>query len=205
MTFFNNALNRRFRSIYMAADLLAGRSPRPLTQDLRTISRDFFTYVVLPTVIEDTVEPICKEDDDPWVCTGKFVAQGVAAPIPIVRDIVHAIITETPVTSGMFYGMYHYGSRLSKDALKAYQDEDETKIGDITEDVMGLVGALTGAPGAVLGRFAKYFIKLGQGEEEWPGDLSELHHVLRRGTTRETEHEEARKRLLMKVWEGLNE
>jgi hypothetical protein len=202
MTFFNNALQRRIRSVNMTIDALTGKSPRPWHEDARKIFRDFNTYVILPTLIEDAVEPICKADDDALVCTGKMVAQGFAAPIPIVRDVVHSILTGTPITGGIAYGLVHFGAKTVSEFDKAFIEGDQTRLGDFIENLMGFAGGVTGFPGAVLGREIGYLIKVAQGEEDWPGmDLPKIWHVLARGTTEPTKHEAERKRLIQRLVE----
>ena len=201
MTFFNNALNRRIQSVHMFMDMIQGKSPRPVMQDLRKMTRDFNTYVILPTLIEDAVEPICKEDDEALACTAKFVAQGIAAPIPVVRDIVHSFLTGTPVTAGMVYGLWHFGTKTIKEFDKAFIEGDETRVGDFIENLMGFTGGVAGFPGAVLGREANYLTKLWQDEERVPETIGEWWHVLARGKTDPTKHEEERKRLIQRLIE----
>jgi len=198
--FMNNAMNRRFRSLGMAKDMLTGKSNRPLFKDMTTIGRDFFTYVVLPTLLEDLAEPICHEDEEWSTCAPKYLVQAVAAPIPIVRDFVHAFITGTPPTVGLTFGAMNFASRMFKDAEKTW--EDETQFGSLVKNAMGLSGAILGYPGSVPGRWAEYMIKLYQGEEEKPDSLEEWERVATKGRTQKSRHEEDRESFLHRLYRG---
>jgi hypothetical protein len=207
MNFFNNALNRRFRSIYMIQDLVHGRSPRPVMEDVRTIAKDIFTYVFLPTLIEDTVEPLCKVEDSAAACGAKFVGQGLAAPIPLFRDLVHGMLSETTPTYGTYTNLFRFGVNAARSGKRYLVDDDESKLGDVVENVMGLTGGLlsipygTGVPLAAPGRIANWAIKYNQGSEDLPEDWKELHRLIRHGKTRAPKHEEERIRLIERLFE----
>jgi hypothetical protein len=195
--FFNNVWNRRFRMMHMTKDLMMGKSERGVLRDLATISGDFVTYAIAPTLFEDFADPICKEDEEWSSCLPKYLLQGVAAPIPIVRDIVHGMITGSEPSVGMIWNGAHAVHRLFKEAAKI--PDGDVNWGDAVQNSMTLMGAASGMPGAVPGRWANYGIKVLQGEEEAPSTPEEFGRVIRWGKTTQPKHEEQRETLVHRL------
>jgi len=197
--FFNNALNRRYRAIFMTKDALMGQSPRGVWTDLRTAAKDMVTYFILPTLIEDMVDPICKEEDSAALCAGKFLAQGVFMPIPIARDIVHAAITGRDPSFGIGWHAFDAVWKLGHEGYK-YWNDDDVSYGNILQSLLSVVGVVKGMPLSKPGAWAGYAVKVAAGEEEVPGfheleDLAKWARILRWGRTEMTKHEEERQRL----------
>ena len=194
MNFFNNVLNRRFRMLGMTKDMILGTSPRSMWTDLRTIGTDFVTYMVMPTLIENFVDPLCKEDDDAATCTLKFVGQGMAAPIPFARDIVHGWITGHDPSVGLIYNGVVAAKRLYQEGSKPLRDDD-INYGNFVQNALSLVGTVRGIPLTKPAAWMNYILKLSQGEEEPPRTVDEWNRVIRFGRTEQTRHEEERRRL----------
>lgn len=198
MNFFNNALNRRYRSMFMLKDVLFNTTPRSRWSDLRTIGKDMFTYFVLPTLIEDMVDPICKEEDSGGVCAAKFMAQGVAAPIPIVRDIVHAWLAGRDPSYGIGWNTGTMMLRAGKELGKL--GDDDVNWGHLAAPFLSLLGLARGLPLAKPAMWMSYGYDVWKEEQEVPGlaepeDLAKWIRIARWGTPVTTRHEEERERL----------
>lgn len=196
--FMNNVLQRRIRMMTQFKDLVTGKSPRDLQTDLRQITRDFMTYFFLPTFLEDLADPICKQDDEWWECGGKYLAQGIAAPLPFVRDMVHEAITGGDASMGFIWN----GAKAAKSLLKVVGksvDDEDIDYGRMAEYGMELYGLWRNTPTAKLGGFVNYLYKLGTGEERLPEDISESIEVARHGRTQPTRREEEHQRIVPRL------
>ena len=201
LNFMTNVLVRRYRMMAMTKDMLTGQSPRGAFHDLRAIAADMFVYFALPTLLEDLADPICKEDDDVMLCGAKYIAQGVAAPIPIVRDAMHYWITGSERNFGFVWNGFKFIYNIGHDVAKGL-NEDDWNYGNLTQHSMELMGLVAATPMAKPGTWLNYIYKLHEGEERLPESPSEMIRVARWGRTEPTEHEEKHaKPLLQRIFQ----
>jgi hypothetical protein len=191
--FFNHIFNRYYQMTWKAGEI-PGKAMRgePVAGDIAKLTGDFMFYVGAPVAIEEWMDQTCKPTDSKKICAVKWVANGLTAPVPILREIAHAIITGHDPSFGIFTSGYHAVVDMVKDLNPKRWDKHHA--GDIVQHANTLAGVATGGTSTQLGRWEKYVINLMLREDRAPHTFSELGNIISWGTTRTLEQEQARKR-----------
>jgi hypothetical protein len=190
--FFNHIFNRYYQMAWKAGEIPAkAMRGEPVAGDVGRLSMDFMMYVGAPVAIEEWMDQTCKPTDGWGVCSAKWLANGIAAPVPVLREIAHAIITGHDPSFGIFTSGYHAVTDMVKDLDPKRWDRHHA--GDIVQHANTLLGIATGLSTTQLGRWQKYITNLALGEDRAPKSIGEVGSVIRWGTTRTLEEEKKRK------------
>jgi hypothetical protein len=182
--FFNHIFNRYYQMGWKAKEIPEQlRRGEPVAGDIAKLGADFMFYVGAPVAIEEWMDQTCKPTDGWGVCTGKWLANGITAPVPIIREIAHAALTGHDPSFGIFQSGYKAVTDMVKDMNPKKWDKHHA--GQIIEHINTLAGVATGLSSKQLGRWQKYAVNVATGEDRRPKSLPELGRVIRWGSTQE--------------------
>jgi hypothetical protein len=193
--FMNNIHNRQWEMVKASGKALRGEAG---VEDYKTIGRGAFFYILVPTAIEEMVNPFCGEKDSNLKCMGKFMAVGATSGIGTARDIVHGVITGHETGGGVTTAFYKDLSKVAShigDPSKLKHD-----FGEIVADIgTGLALAKGWGSRELNTRWAKLLTNAITGKERAARNPEEALRQFRYGTKEVPKGPQVKSRILQLV------
>jgi len=173
--FFSHMYQKQFEMSWKARDAwVAGREGdfTKLQKYWKDIGLGFFSYVMVPAMVEEAVTPyLGSEQDSTGMKMAKVFAYGATSSIIGVRDVVHGLVNMTEPTAGIQQSFFHQTYKLARDLSSGRWDEKTT--GHMLAESFFIMGALTGYVNAEEGRVAEYMYRWYHGAET-PKDIWDI-------------------------------
>lgn len=190
--FFNNALQRNYEYGWQAKLALKGRTLPEMTgfekeeyakgmSHLPTILGGFITFAIIPSLIEQVVEPLPQKKGESTLWHwSKVLTHAPVSMIPLVRDFVGSLIQGREVSAGIL------GTGLN-DVAKPMQVNWVKNPDKGLRNSMDAIGALTGLTYHTEANLVEYMWNLQHGKEKKPSGMviPDVVSILRHGTLRE--------------------
>jgi hypothetical protein len=173
----NNIHNRQWEMVKAGGKAMRGEAG---VEDYKTIARGAFFYVLVPTAIEEMVNPFCGEKDSNLKCMAKFMAVGTSSGIGTARDVVHGIITGHETGGGVTTAFFKDLSKIAQhigDPKKLKGD-----LGAIVEDAATGLALAKGWGSRETARWAKLLTNAITGKERAAKNPEEALRQFRYGT-----------------------
>jgi Large polyvalent protein associated domain 22 len=163
--FFNDVLNRAVETVWRAGDMLGSRG-RPKDWSLAPgVVAGMFATAIWPAIVENLVSPLPNETGE---STTKRVLKGsvhsIAAMFPVIRDFAEYVMGGDSPDVGLLTTEFKALGGVLKDFEKKapFNDAHAEKL---IRDFGLAAGAVTGAPGLMIGREAGFGYGLASGHE----------------------------------------
>jgi hypothetical protein len=172
--FFNHIMNRQYEMIWKAGEAIdAVKSGEATKAQAMKAGQQFtaqmFAYALAPAIIEELVSPQTNEEHESW---GKKAAKGMlytgAASWVGIRDIANAMLNSRDPTLGLTTTAFKAVTDPIRDLMKG-QPLGPAHAGKLVKDGAVMLGAITGAMPAQVGREAQLAIGAAQGTEKPKG------------------------------------
>jgi hypothetical protein len=183
--FWSDILNRQIETVWKAGDMYKLTDGNPVQKGLATmptILGGALAYVIWPAIVENMVSPHPHKEDESWASkTGKSLVFTLSGGWPIMRDIGSAMAMGRDPQMGFTGTALMTGYNVIRDLMK---DEPFNKehAGRLIQDWATVAGALTGGPGAQVGRVLRFGHDVYTGKEN-PRNAWQWAVGLRYGTT----------------------
>jgi hypothetical protein len=150
--FFGTVMQRRIELMHQANDIYQlGREGeiKAAAKNMPKLLKNFMTYAVLPTLIEEAVTGMTTEDRRGWgthLLAG--ATMGMASSVLYLRDLVYGLTTGHDPGAGLISSAMHDMANVARDTRSAVSDPKKffTKehAGKTIEDGLTLFGEITG-------------------------------------------------------------
>jgi hypothetical protein len=183
--FWSDILNRQIETVWKAGDMYKLTEGNPVQKGLATmptILGGALAYVIWPAIVENMVSPHPHKEDESWASkTSKSLVFTLSGGWPILRDIGSAMAMGRDPQMGFTGTALMTGYNVIRDLMK---DEPFNKehAGRLIQDWATVAGALTGGPGAQVGRVLRFGHDVYTGKEN-PRNAWQWAVGLRYGTT----------------------
>jgi len=188
--FFSHMLNRQFEMAWQASDAFKGVKKGDLT-DLNKykgqLVAGFFSYIILPALIEEAVTPLTNDEHESWAAWGaKTLAKGISSSWPVIRDLADFALSgqRREPSAGLLTASYKAVSDAARDLGKPNQMFTKQHAGQTIQHLMVATGALTGLTNAEEGKAARFIYNYASGQEH-PRGIPAWWRGLRTGTSKE--------------------
>jgi len=183
--FFNHIYNRFYRMAWTAKDLRYDwwHQEKTRTEVLKgaaDLTTDFMMYIVGPALIETIVVEAAMSADWEDMGIGDLLQKGmvhtVSASVPLVREVVHAVVTGHDPAAGLIGTAMKGFTDVARDWTKEEMDN-----GKAIQHGLTLLAISTGLGSTQVARWARFFYDLQTGEQE-PQDFEEYYRAFRSGS-----------------------
>jgi len=189
--FFSTMFNRQYEAAWRAKDAykiavnpqLMGQVDRSMAYThARKAAMLLVTSVIAPAIIEEMASPIpTDEDESYWWWGSKMIASEFSSGIPIVRDIVHALIWHQDPTMGIIPVGGQRVKELMNDVAKVSEDGiTEENAGKLVKDVISGIAITKGWTNETEANFVKGLIDV-YNEQQSPEGIKEWTRLITKG------------------------
>jgi hypothetical protein len=192
--FMNNIHNRQWEMVKAGGKAIRNEAG---VEDYKTIARGAFFYVLVPTAIEEMVNPFCGEKDSNLKCLAKGMAVGASSGIGTARDIVHGVITGHETGGGVTTAYWKDLSKIAShigDPKKLKGD-----LGAIVEDAFTGLALAKGWGSRETARWLKLATNAMTGKERAARNPEEALRQFRYGTKEVPKGPQYKSRILQLV------
>src|SRR6266568_4243708 len=188
--FFGTAMQRRIELAHQANDIYQlGREGelREASKNVVPLLKNFMTYVVWPTVVEEMVTGMTTEDKRGWgahILSG--TTMGISSSVLYLRDLMYGLTTGHDPGAGLVSSAMHDVANVARDIRKGREALNKQHAGKTVEDALTLFGEATGKMPKTLARGVHFGIDYMSGQQkpktpvEWMRGLSHGQAVRRK-------------------------
>jgi hypothetical protein len=170
--FFSHIFQKQYEMAWRAKDAVSDFKQGEIKQGfkgMKTASSLFFSYVILPAVIEEMVTPYTNEEKDSWGAKAiKTIGYGLSSSTIGLRDFVHALINVRDPQAGLVGTMMKTIADVGHDFGRGSKMFEGDKAGRAVSHFLSLIGMTTGLTNQTEGHIAEYLTRLGQKRERAP-------------------------------------
>lgn len=143
------------------------------TRHIPDLVKGFFSFIVLPAIIEELVTPYTNSEKDSWgVKAAKTLGLGVSASFIGVRDFVRGLINLRDPSAGLIGTSLKAATDLGRDLSHGKKAFSKDKMGNLIEHAFALTGVLSGLTNAQEGKVLQYLYNFSHGREHPKGPWS---------------------------------
>lgn len=170
--FFNHIMNRQYELLWKSGETLGMVRDGDYTKAMQQapeLTSMLFAYVLAPALIEEMVTPLISDDKESW---GKKAAKGLAFTLGAswvgVRDVANAVLNGRDPAVGLISTSAKTITDFARD-LGKNDPLGKAHAGKVVRDGATLLGALTGAVPAQVGKSAQFGLGVAAGIERPKG------------------------------------
>ncbi len=184
--FYNDILNRTIEAYWKAGVMTKAFKGGDMPKGLKfapQVATGMFVGIAVPWIIHSLVDPPESHPNDSWlVKMARFLIHPASMYFPGARDFGNYIIGSDSPDVGMLTALYKETGQFAKDWMKN-EPLSVPHAQVMMRHFGGLIGALTGLPGRLIGNVGSSLYGMAQGTEspQGPGDVVSLY---RHGTLR---------------------
>lgn len=158
--FFGTAMQRRLEIAYQANDMYKlgreGELGKVATQ-LPSFVKNFMTYVVWPTVVEEAVRSYATKKDESWPAyLASAATGGAASSVLYARDLIHGLVTAHDPGVGLLSSASHDFAKFYRDLSHPTKSLSREHAGKTVQDTITILGDVTGMFPKVIGNAARF-------------------------------------------------
>lgn len=170
--FFNHIMNRQYELLWKSGEALGMAKEGNYADAMAKapeLTSMLFAYVLAPALIEEMVTPLISDEKESW---GKKAAKGVGFTLGAswvgVRDVASAILNGRDPAAGLLGTSWATISNFARD-LNKKDPLGKAHAGKVVQDGATLLGALTGAVPAQVGKSTRFGLGVATGAERPKG------------------------------------
>ncbi len=189
--FFGTAMQRRLELAYQANDMWKLGREKELAQAARQLPsfvKNFMTYVVWPTIVEEAVRSYTTQRNESWpVYLASAATGGVASSVLYARDLIHGLVTAHDPGVGLLSSAAHDAAKLYRDVTNPSRSMTREHAGKTVQDVITVLGEATGMFPKEIGNMARFGLDVYNRQQQIHGGWTGLNEVIRGITHGETQ------------------
>ncbi|MBZ5616243.1 MAG: hypothetical protein LAO23_19720 [Acidobacteriia bacterium] len=186
--FFNQMLQRQYEIGWRAKEAMDAFERKDYEAGLEHIPKIALlvtSSVIAPAVVEEMVSGHFNEKKEGWIeRAGKAVLGELSSSLPVIRDVVHALINRQDPSIGLINTPFIELKKLGVDISKGASAFNSQHAGDTVKHFTTVFGMLTGLANAEMGRFLKFAIDTKTGHQRPKGPM-DLYRGVTTGTIKE--------------------
>jgi hypothetical protein len=165
--FFGTVMQRRIEMVWKANDAYQLGRDGEIRQAMKVMPglfKDFITYVVAPTAIEEWVTG--WPTDDRRGLLQRFASAGVlgvTSSMLYMRDFAHSLVTGQDPSVGLTSSPLHDANKAVRDVMKGKAALNKQHAGKIVEDFLTVAGIITGMVPKEAAHLARFGIDVATG------------------------------------------
>ena len=174
--FFSHMQQKQYELAWKAADAWKDKfgkgsgDAEDTARHTPDLVKGFFSYIVLPAVIEELVTPYTNSEKDSWgMKAAKTLGLGLSASFIGVRDFVRGLINLRDPSAGLIGTSLKAATDLGRDLSQGRKAFTKDKAGNLINHTFALTGVLTGLTNAQEGKVLQYLYNFSQGREHPKG------------------------------------
>jgi Large polyvalent protein associated domain 22 len=170
--FFGTAMQRRIELAHKINDTWQLGRQGEIRQAARNgpaILKDFMTYIVAPTVIEELVRGSVTEDKRtlPWYLLSA-ATYGLSSSELYLRDFISGLSTGHDPGVGLFSSVTNDAAKFTRDIGRGTGAFDKQHAGKTVEDTLTMLGLGTGMVPKAAAHAVRYGVDLATGQQKFP-------------------------------------
>lgn len=168
--FFGTAMQRRIELVHQVNDMYKlGREGeiQEAAKKAGPFLKNFVTYVVWPTIVEEAVRGTVSQDDRNWA---KYMlsagTMGLSSSVLYLRDLAYGLTTGHDPGVGLVSSVFHDAANFVRDVSHGRQALSKEHAGKTVEDFLTIFGEATGKAPKIVGRSAHFLIDEATGQQK---------------------------------------
>lgn len=171
-SFFSHMLQKQYEMAWMAKDSFTdvkGGDLSTLKEHAPNILKGFFSYILIPALVEELVTPYTNSEKDSWgMKAAKGLGMGISSSLTGIRDAVRAVIDARDPQIGLMGTATKSVTDLARDLQRPDRISKE-RAGVLIKDAVTIGGVLTGLTNASEGKALEYAQRYAAGLEKPKG------------------------------------
>lgn len=188
--FFGTVMQRRIELAHQANDIYKlGREGEisKAASNAPKLFKDFLTYVVVPTAIEEYVTGLTTDDREGFgTHMAKAAVKGTASSFLYLRDLAYAFTTGHDPSVGLLSSPLHDAQKSINDITKGRAALNRTHAGKTVQDFVTTFGEATGLAPKVFANIARFGIDYANRQQR-PKAVGDWFRGLTRGEIKKRE------------------
>jgi len=168
--FFGTVMQRRIEIAHQLNDTYQlGREGelRKAAANMPKLLKDFMTYVVWPTVVEELVTSTTTEDRRGWGSHLLSAAtMGMSSSVLYLRDLIYGVTTGHDPGVGLLTSVAHDAANTIRDVKRGREALNKQHAGKTVEDVLTLFGEATGKMPKTAAHAVRFGIDMATGQQK---------------------------------------
>jgi hypothetical protein len=170
-------MQRRLELAYQANDMWKLGREKELAKvagQLPSFVKNFMTYVVWPTIVEEAVRSYATKQDESWPAyLASAATGGVASSVLYARDLIHGLVTAHDPGVGLLSSAAHDTAKLYRDITNPRRSMTREHAGKTVQDTIVVLGEATGMAPKVIGNAARFGLDV-YNRQQHPRNLNEV-------------------------------